>query len=65
MSSALEIRRFVSRIRTLADRDRHRCVANVALQAAITLGIESGDAGDLDMEAIKIKARQLSGLDAS
>jgi len=33
-----------------------------ALQAAITLGIESGQAGDLDMESIKQKARQLAGL---
>ena len=29
MSWASEIRRFVSRIGTLADRDRHRCVVDV------------------------------------
>lgn len=35
-----------------------------ALQAAITLGIESGEAGELDMAAIKKKARRLAGLDS-
>ena len=34
-----------------------------ALQAAISLGIESGEAGELDMAAIKKKARRLAGLD--
>ena len=36
-----------------------------ALQAAITAGMESGPSGELDMEAIKRKARQLAGLDAT
>ena len=34
-----------------------------ALQAAITLGIESGQAGELDVESIKQKARQMAGFD--
>ena len=34
-----------------------------ALQAAITLGIESGQAGALDVASIKQKARQKAGFD--
>ena len=52
-------------VRDLIRKDQAQKDKFAALQAAITQGIESGDAGDLDMEAIKIKARQLSGLDAS
>ena len=32
-----------------------------ALQAAITLGMKSGQAGELDIEVIKQKARMLAG----
>ena len=32
------------------------------IQVAITQGIESGQAGELDMEAVKQKARQLAGV---
>lgn len=32
-----------------------------ALQVAITQGIESGQTGELDMESVKQKARQLAG----
>ena len=35
-----------------------------ALQSAITRGLESGSAGELDMEAIKREARQQAGLKA-
>ena len=34
-----------------------------ALQAAITLGIKSAQAGDLDIESIKAKAKELAGLE--
>ena len=33
-----------------------------AIQVAIIQGIESGQAGELDMEAVKQKARQLAGV---
>ena len=33
-----------------------------AIQVAITQGIESGQAGELDIESVKQKARQLSGV---
>ena len=33
-----------------------------AIQVAITLGIESGQAGELDMESVKQKARRLAGV---
>ncbi len=51
-------------VRDLIRKDQHMRDKLAALQAAITLGIESGQAGDLDMEAIKQKARQLAGLNA-
>ena len=36
-----------------------------ALQAAITLGLDSGEASELDMDAIKRRARHLVGLEMS
>ena len=51
-------------VRDLIRKDQDEKDKLLALQAAITLGIESGDAGALDMEAIKRKARKLAGLPA-
>ena len=50
-------------VRDLIRKDQEEKDKLAALQAAITLGIESGNAGELDMEAIKKKARQLAGLE--
>ena len=50
-------------VRDLIRKDQEDKDKLAALQAAITLGIESGDAGELDMAAIKKKARRLAGLD--
>lgn len=44
-------------VRDLIRKDQEEKDKLAALQAAITLGLESGDAGELDMEAIKRKAR--------
>ena len=52
-------------VRDLIRKDQQEKDKLAALQAAITLGIESGDAGELDMDAIKKKARQLAGLETS
>jgi antitoxin ParD1/3/4 len=52
-------------VRDLIRKDQEEKDKLAALQAAITLGIESGDAGELDMDAIKKKARQLAGLETS
>ncbi len=52
-------------VRDLIRKDQEEKDKLAALQAAITLGIESGDAGELDMDAIKKKARQLAGLEKS
>jgi hypothetical protein len=41
---------------------RSQSLKLAALQAAITLGVESGEAGKLDMGAIKRKARELAKL---
>lgn len=48
-------------VRDLIRKDQEEKDKLAALQAAITLGIESGEAGELDMDAIKEKARQLAG----
>jgi antitoxin ParD1/3/4 len=50
-------------VRDLIRKDQEEKDKLAALQAAITLGIESGDAGELDMDAIKKRARQLAGLE--
>lgn len=52
-------------VRDLIRKDQEEKDKLAALQAAITLGIESGEAGELDMEAIKKKARQLAGLETT
>jgi antitoxin ParD1/3/4 len=52
-------------VRDLIRKDQKEKDKLAALQAAITLGIKSGDAGELDMDAIKKRARQLAGLEKS
>ena len=52
-------------VRDLIRKDQEQKDKLTALQAAITLGIKSGEAGELDIETIKKKARQLAGIDAS
>ncbi len=49
-------------VRDLIRRDQQEKEKLAALQAAITLGIESGPSGELDIEAIRQKAKQLAGL---
>ena len=49
-------------VRDLIRKDQGQQDKFLALQAAITLGIESGNAGDLDIESIKLKAKKLAGL---
>jgi len=51
-------------VRDLIRKDQEQKDKLAALQAAITLGIESGEAGDLDLDSIKKKARQLAGLES-
>ena len=48
-------------VRDLIRKDQQDKKKLAALQSAITQGIESGKAGELDVEAIKQKARQLAG----
>ena len=50
-------------VRDLIRKDQHEKDKLAALQAAITLGIESGQAGELDVASIKQKARQMAGFD--
>ena len=50
-------------VRDLIRKDQEEKDKLVALQAAITLGVESNEAGELDMESIKQKARKLAGPD--
>ena len=50
-------------VRDLIRKDRQDKEKFAALQSAITLGIESGQAGELDMEFIKQKARLLAGVE--
>ena len=52
-------------VRDLIRKDQEEKDKLAALQAAITLGVESNEAGELDMESIKQKARKLAGLDTS
>jgi antitoxin ParD1/3/4 len=49
-------------VRDLIRKDQQRAAKLDALQDAITKGIESGNAGELDMDSIKRKARQQAGL---
>ncbi len=49
-------------VRDLIRKDQQEKDKLAALQAAITLGIESGQAGELEIKSIKQKARQLAGL---
>ena len=50
-------------VRDLIRKDQQQQDKLMALQAAITLGIESGRAGELDIESIKRKAKKLAGLE--
>ena len=52
-------------VRDLIRKDQEEKSKLAALQAAITLGLESGDGGELDMDAIRRKARHLAGLETS
>ena len=45
-------------VRDLIRQDRKRKEKMLALQAAISKGVESGDAGQLDINEIKAKARE-------
>lgn len=49
-------------IRDLIRKEQQRVEKLAVLQRAITAGLESGDAGVLDMQAIKRKARAQAGL---
>ena len=49
-------------VRDLIRKDQQDKKKLAAFQAAITLGVESGQAGKIDMESIKQKARQLAGI---
>lgn len=48
-------------VRDLIRKDQGQQDKLLALQAAITLGIESGSAGELSVESIKRKAKQVAG----
>ena len=52
-------------VRDLIRKDQENKDKLAALHAAIRLGIDSGEAGELDIEAVKKKARQLAGIDNS
>lgn len=51
-------------IRDLIRKDQQRAAKLAVLQQAITAGLESGDTGVLDMQAIKQQARAKAGLKA-
>ena len=51
-------------IRDLIRKDQQQAEKLVMLQQAITAGLESGDAGELNMQAIKQQARAKAGLKA-
>jgi len=51
-------------VRDLIRKDQHDRDKLAALQAAITLGIESAQAGELDIGSIKRKAKRLAGLES-
>ncbi len=50
-------------VRDLIRKDQQQQDKLMALQAAINLGIESGRAGEFDIESIKRKAKKLAGLE--
>ena len=50
-------------VRDLIRKDQLRIEKLKTLQEAITKGVNSGDAGELDIKAIKLKARQKVGLE--
>lgn len=52
-------------VRDLIRKDQEKRDKLAALQAAITEGLESGEAGELDMQEIKKLARNKAGLDDS
>ena len=52
-------------VRDLIRKDQQDKKKLAALQSAITQGIKSGKAGELDVEAIKQKARELAGTENS
>lgn len=49
-------------IRDLIRKDQQQTQKLATMQAAIAAGLESGDAGELDIQAIKRKARQQASL---
>ena len=51
-------------VRDLIRKDQQQRDKLAALQAAIALGMESGQAGDLDIDSIKRKAKGLAGLES-
>ena len=51
-------------VRDLIRKDQQQRDKLAALQAAITLGMESAQAGDLDIDSIKRKAKGLAGLES-
>ena len=59
----LSERRNFQYVRDLIRKDRQEKDKLAVLQAAISLGIESGQAGELDIKFIKQKARQVAGLE--
>ena len=59
----LSERRTSRYLRDLIRKDQQDREKLAAFQAATTHGIESGQAGELDMESIKQKARRLAGLE--
>ena len=50
-------------VRDLIRKDQNQRDKLLALQTAITLGIESGGAGELDIDSVKRKAKQLAGVE--
>ena len=50
-------------VRDLIRKDQQERDKLAALQAAISLGFESAQAGELDIESIKRKAKRLAGLE--
>ncbi len=51
-------------IRDLIRKDQQQRDKVASLQAAITLGMNSAQAGDLDIASIKRKAKRLAGLES-
>ncbi len=51
-------------LRDLIRKDQQQRDKLAALQAAIDLGMESAQAGNLDIDSIKRKARSLAGLES-